>query len=176
LRIFERLLQTRRIAAETRLLIVGIPGPETPAIQKFVAASGIANSIILLNGISDAQLNCCYRDCALLLAPSRIEGFGLPVAESMLAGCRVVCSDIPAFRELGANYCHFVSLGPREIDAFVEAVSAALNMARPKPVALPQLSEPVIAEQVMQLYRSLLPAWVESTESYAAPFLFAGER
>ena len=56
------------------------------------------------------ELQWCYRKCELLLAPSSIEGFGLPVAEALLAGCRIVCSDILAFRELEGKNCHYVPL------------------------------------------------------------------
>ena len=169
LRVFERLLRTNRIALATRILIVGIPGPETPTIQVYIAASGIARSVFLLNGISDDQLDWCYRNCSLLLAPSTIEGFGLPVAEAMLAGCRVVCSDIPAFRELGGSYCHYVSLSPQEVEALADAVHYALSQPPPGPVALPQISAPVIAEQYLDLYRSLLPGKMASTVMRQAP-------
>ena len=54
-------------------------------------------AVMLVSGISDAEMQWCYRNCDLLLAPSTIEGFGLPVAEALLAGCRIVCSDIPPF-------------------------------------------------------------------------------
>ena len=157
LQVFERLLRERRIAAETRLAIVGIQGPETSAIREFIAHAGMTNKVVLLNGISEAQLDWCYRNCSLLLAPSKIEGFGLPVVEALLAGCRVVCSDIPVFRELGGSYCHYVSLGRQEVEAFADAVRTALSHASPGLIALPQFSAPVIAEGYMHLYRSLLP-------------------
>jgi glycosyltransferase involved in cell wall biosynthesis len=157
LQVFERLLQARQITAETRLVVVGSHGPETSAIRAYIAYAGMTNKVVLLNGISEAQLDWCYRNCGLLLAPSKIEGFGLPVAEALLAGCRVVCSDIPAFRELGGSDCHYVSLGQQEVKAFADAVRAALGQALPGPIALPQFSAPVIAQEYMHLYRSLLP-------------------
>ena len=40
--------------------------------------------------------------------------------------------------------------------AFADAICAGIRERRAKPVALPQLSAPVIAEQYLQLYRSLL--------------------
>jgi glycosyltransferase involved in cell wall biosynthesis len=156
LQVFERLLRTHRVAQHTRLVIVGIPGPETNAILRFLAAAGIADRVLLLNGLSDEELEWCYRNCALLLAPSLIEGFGLPVAEALLAGCNVICSDIPAFREVGGDRCQYIPLNEAAEQAFCDAVPVAMVRSAPKPVALPQLSAPFIAEQYFQLYSSLL--------------------
>jgi glycosyltransferase involved in cell wall biosynthesis len=41
----------------------------------------------------------------VVVAPSLTEGFGLPVAEALSVGCKVVCSDISAFREVGGDAC-----------------------------------------------------------------------
>jgi len=81
----------------------------------------------------------------------------------------VVCSDIPAFRELGGSYCHYVSLSPQEVEALADAVHYALSQPPPGPVALPQISAPVIAEQYLDLYRSLLPGKMASTVMRQAP-------
>jgi len=157
LRAFERLLHDGRLEPQTRLAIVGIPGPETRAIQSFIAAHGLAEQVAMLNGIPEAQLQWCYRHCRALLAPSIIEGFGLPVAEALLAGCRVVCSDIPAFRELSANTCHFFRLGVGEEEKFRAAICEALALPRPDPIDLPQLAAAALGARCMELYRSLLP-------------------
>lgn len=45
---------------------------------------------IIEGDISDAQLKHLYASCHALLAPSRAEGFGLPLAEAMLMGLPVV--------------------------------------------------------------------------------------
>lgn len=155
LRVFERSLRTARIPAGMGLVIVGITGPETPAIKNFVAGAGLGQSVVLLAGISDAQLAWCYRNCSLVLAPSVLEGFGAPVAEALLAGCRIVCSDITAFREFGGSHCHYVSLGRNEEEALADAIMAALSQPPPEPISLPQFSPPVIAEAYLRLYRSL---------------------
>jgi glycosyltransferase involved in cell wall biosynthesis len=156
LQVFERLLRTERIAHRTRLVIVGIPGPETKSIRRFLAATGIADRVVLLNGLSDEELQWCYRRCALLLAPSLIEGFGLPIAEALLAGCRVICSDIPAFRELGEGRCQYIPLNAAAEQLFCDAICAYIRESSPRPVALPQLSARFVAEQYRQLYQSLL--------------------
>jgi glycosyltransferase involved in cell wall biosynthesis len=176
LRVFERLLHTGQLPSNTRLLIVGIPGPETSAIEQLVSTAGLTQCVSFLNGISDELLQWCYRNCLLLLAPSAIEGFGLPIAEALLAGCQIVCSDIPAFRELGGNHCDYVPLGPHQIEAFANAVSAAAGRGPRESVAMPQLSAQVIANQYMQLYRSLLSIPEAAADLQETSFLSSRER
>jgi glycosyltransferase involved in cell wall biosynthesis len=156
LRVFEHLLRSRRVSDRTRLVIVGIPGPETNAILRFIAKTKMAENVVLLNGLYEEQLQWCYCNAELLLAPSLVEGFGLPVAEALLAGCRVICSDIPAFRELGGDHCLYIPLNASAEQAFADAVCAVIRERLHVPFALPQLSAPFIAEQYLQLYRSLL--------------------
>jgi glycosyltransferase involved in cell wall biosynthesis len=156
LRVFQRLLRTQQIAANTRLVLVGIPGPETKKIRRFLFTAKIEDRIVLLNGISEEQLQWCYRHCDLLAVPSLVEGFGLPVAEALLAGCRVVCSDIPAFREIGGDHCDFIPLDASAEQAFAAAIHNALHQPRHKPINLPQFSAPILAEAYLRLYHSLL--------------------
>jgi glycosyltransferase involved in cell wall biosynthesis len=156
LRVFARLLSTSGLAPETRLVIVGIEGPETNAIVRYITKAGLAERIFLLSGISEAELQWCYRNCQLLVAPSVTEGFGLPVAEALLAGCDVVCSDIPAFHEAGGDHCRYIPLDSAAEQAFVEAITAGVRAPSRKAVVLPHLSPQVIAEKYLRLYRSLL--------------------
>ncbi|MGO9939330.1 MAG: glycosyltransferase family 4 protein [Terracidiphilus sp.] len=155
LRVFERSLHMGVIAPETQLLIVGVPGPETQQIERQIRTACLERSVVVLCGISDAELQWCYRNCELLLAPSIVEGFGLPVVEALLAGCRVVCSDIAAFREVGREDCHYVPLGRGELEAFTGAIRASLKTPRILPLSMPQLAASAIAEKYIMLYRRL---------------------
>ena len=115
--------------------MIGVPGPETGSIERQICEARLEQKILLLTGISDSELQWCYRNCELLLAPSTIEGFGLPVVEALQAGCKTVCSDIPAFREVGGDGCDYVSLGQGEVDGFVIAIQKSLNSPRRMPVS-----------------------------------------
>ncbi len=153
---FHRLLERKMIHSCTRLVVVGIPGPETGSIQQLVAELGLHHHIVFLHGLSDPALQWCYRHCELLAAPSSIEGFGLPVAEALLAGCRIVCSDIPAFREIDTQHCTFVSPGANGAEGLVAAIASALGKPRPAPITLPQFSSQLLGAQYLELYRRLL--------------------
>ena len=155
LRVFHRLLLDGEIGQMAKLVIVGIDGPETESINRFIHVAGLTRNVILLQGISDAQLQWCYGHCELLLAPSIIEGFGLPVAEAILNDCRVVCSDIPAFREVGGTHCHYVQLQPFAEEAFVRAIRFARKNLESYPPATNRFSAELIAKSYLQLYLSL---------------------
>jgi glycosyltransferase involved in cell wall biosynthesis len=154
IQVFQQLLQNQAIDPESELLIVGAPGPETPRIHRFLRNAGLHQKVTLISGIRDAEMQWCYRNCEALLAFSMVEGFGLPVAEALLAGCRIVCSDIGAFRELEGTSCHYVPLTASAAE-FAETIRTVVAEPRSKPVQLPQLSVPVIAEHYVQLYRRL---------------------
>jgi glycosyltransferase involved in cell wall biosynthesis len=153
---FRSLIARNKISLKTRLVVVGMPGPESESLYDFVRANHLTERVAFVSGISDAALQWCYRNCELLLAPSTLEGFGLPVIEGRFAGCRIVCSDIPAFREVGGQECRFVELVPRAEELFAEAIVASLRGPRPSPAQLPHLAPGHVSEQYMKLYETLL--------------------
>jgi glycosyltransferase involved in cell wall biosynthesis len=130
---FEKLIQQERIDKQASLLLVGNRGPETAAIRSLIEQRSLGASVELIEGVSDGELRWLYTNCEFLMAPSSMEGFGLPVAEGLFCGSRVVCSDIPAFREIGGDACHYFDLHAKSrSSAMVEAIRNALaEPARP---------------------------------------------
>jgi glycosyltransferase involved in cell wall biosynthesis len=53
--------------------------------------------------ISDAELTQAYRDCSFTVFPSRLEGFGLPIIESLWHGRPVICGRNGAIGEVAAG-------------------------------------------------------------------------
>lgn len=155
LQVFRRLLLEKEINPASLLVVIGIEGPETENIHRTIRELNLERQVVFLRGISDAELEWCYKNCELLLAPSLIEGFGLPIVEAMFHHCRVVCSDIPAFREVGGSYCHYVPLEPSAEDAFVRATREALSTLRFRTPTIDRYSSDRIAKQYFELYREL---------------------
>jgi glycosyltransferase involved in cell wall biosynthesis len=158
IRAFHRLLRQGSIGPRTRLVVVGIKGPETPRIEELVSRCGLDGRVLFLEGLSEPELQWCYSRSEALVLPSTTEGFGLPVAEALLAGCRVICSDISAFREIGGGHCEFVGLGAEAEEALATGIKITLDRPSKEPVPLPHLSAKVLANEYARLYRGLIPA------------------
>lgn len=81
-------------ADDVTLIIKTFPNPHN-AIHQWLADARRGNSDfpdvqIIEEDFSDAQLKALYEQCHALVAPSRAEGFGLPMAEAMLSGLSVI--------------------------------------------------------------------------------------
>ena len=127
LKVFEEILQRKMIDQHALLLLVGNRGPETDAIRSLIEQQSLEASVRLIDGVTDGELRWLYENCEFLMVPSSIEGFGLPIAEGLFCGSRVVCSDIPAFREIGGDACHYFDLhAESDSSAMVAAICNAL--------------------------------------------------
>ena len=98
IRAFDRLLRSGQVGSNMRLVILGITAQDTRNIYRLVSTLSLGDSICFLEGLSEAELQWCYTRCEAVVAPSLTEGFGLPVAEGLLAGCRLF---VRTYRRIG---------------------------------------------------------------------------
>jgi glycosyltransferase involved in cell wall biosynthesis len=105
------------------LLTVGEPrGYKNLALaQQVAAALGVRHRHAWR--VADDELALLYAGARVVLVPSRVEGFGLPLLEAFAAGVPVVASDIPALREVGGTLATYAS--PNDLDGWCHAVRAA---------------------------------------------------
>lgn len=78
--------------------------------------------------VPDVDLRSIVAGAAALVLPSREEGFGLPVLEAMACDVPVVCTDVPALREVTASYAHLVPYDDEA--ALAEALGTAAADSR----------------------------------------------
>jgi glycosyltransferase involved in cell wall biosynthesis len=62
-----------------------------------------------------------YQNAAIILFPSRYEGFGFPLVEAYARGCPTIAADIPTLREIGEGPTVFVQ--PGDFDGWASAVT-----------------------------------------------------
>jgi glycosyltransferase involved in cell wall biosynthesis len=151
-KVFEELLRREVIDVQTELVIVGNYGPETARIRAVIKQAALEKKVMLRVGVSDGELRWFYENCDVLVTPSWMEGFGLPVAEGLLCGSRVVCSDISAFREVGGKACHYFDL---HSESGSTAMFAAICKALQEPARRAEGLERFSVENASKAYRAL---------------------
>lgn len=154
---FADLLRQRSISAETCLVVVGGQGPVTNLIRSRITSMSLKSNVVMTGMLPDSELCWLYRNCNLFVAPSSIEGFGLPLAEALRCGARIVCSDIPVFREIAGNECFYFS-PESDIAAAELARACALALCR-RPTgsrSLDAFSPNAIGPQHVAVYSRLL--------------------
>ena len=71
-------------------------------LHEYVATGGLAGKVsVLSSSVSDADLARFYRHAEFTVYPSRYEGWGLPVSESLAFGRLPVVADNSSLREAG---------------------------------------------------------------------------
>lgn len=108
------------------LVLVGRPGWGEADPHALARAHGLPSERVrVLGGLSDTELASVLGAASVLAAPSRAEGFGLPVLEAMAAGVPVVHSDAPALVEVAGGAGISVPRG--DVPALVAALRAVLG-------------------------------------------------
>jgi glycosyltransferase involved in cell wall biosynthesis len=137
----------RASGRSAQLMITGPPGPHNPRALEYVRELkqltqrlGLQDSVRFLfeqpsrtpDGypVDAATLSDLYMLSDVVTLPSESEGFGLPLAEAAIFRVPVVCTDLPAFREVAPEGAIFVPLS-----AGSQAFSAAVLRAIDAPVA-----------------------------------------
>lgn len=145
-------------------LVLAIAGPRgrgTKALEAAAERFGVKDRVEILGAVEDKDLAFLYDNAALMIHPSKAEGFGLPVLEAMRVACPVVSSDIPALREVaedGALFCK-----PDNPEAFAGAMGQLLlqpnraeSLAKKAVKRACQFSFEKAAEETSRIYSRLL--------------------
>jgi glycosyltransferase involved in cell wall biosynthesis len=87
--------------ARFELRLIGLAQPQTgrAALEKIAALRSAGRPLRYDGPVDEAALSEAYRQCAFTVYPSLLEGFGLPVLESLAYGRPCVCSSRGALGE-----------------------------------------------------------------------------
>lgn len=122
-----------RTPANARLkLVIAGRGPDAAALQRLAAASPLADRIVFLDDVDDAEKPYLMAGCAAYVLPSKprpefVETFGIALAEQMLAGGgAVITTDTGGIGEAVGDHAFIVPV--EDADAIAAAIDAALAL------------------------------------------------
>jgi glycosyltransferase involved in cell wall biosynthesis len=103
-RVWRRLIERHGADFVPALIFVGQIGWSfDDLLAELKASEHLNGKIILLRGLTDAELQQAYRGCLFTVFPSLCEGWGLPVAESLAHGKLCVASNRTSIPEVGGD-------------------------------------------------------------------------
>jgi len=140
----------KRCDIPQRLVILGDDLKWKDSVASECARLGIAKETSFVSYVGQELLPKIYAAADLLVMPSRIEGFGLPVLEAMACGTPVICSRAASLPEA---VVYFDPANPNELALAMERVLASTELQQ-------DLRRKGLA-------RARLFSWEESTRKHA---------
>ncbi len=126
LRLAEAFLHLRsQLDVPYRLVIVGGRWRNSIRLDDYIAQQNAQTDILLLDHVTNAELQQLYQHAALFVFPSLYEGFGIPPLEAMAHGTPTIVSDRGALPEVVGQAA--LTVDPNNKDALVRAMLEVLQ-------------------------------------------------
>ena len=152
-------LYTLDCAAEA----LGVPMRAAGPLKAPSGVEVMFDNIHCLGSLEEAELARWLAARPVFVSAALYEPFGLAVLEAAAAGCALILSDIPTFRELWDHCALFVA--PRDKTGFTRAIAELVGddferavMGHAAKDRAARYTPDAMAAQMVSIYRSLLPA------------------
>jgi alpha-1,3-rhamnosyl/mannosyltransferase len=109
---------------DVELVLTGAAGAAEGVVAGTIEESGLRDRVRRLGRVSAARLAALFGDATALVYPSTYEGFGLPLAEAMAAGCPVIAADRTALPEVLGSAGILVE--PDDVEGWTDAMHRLL--------------------------------------------------
>lgn len=116
------------------------------------------DGVRFLHTVEDSLLSQYYTNARCLVAPSLMEGFGLPLLEAMHLSCPVLSSNIESFKEIGGTAVTYFD--PNSVDDMEKTITSFLQNGEDKEQTKEGVKRSKVfswkkaAEETVKLYES----------------------
>lgn len=101
--IVEGYFEYRKQGGTKKLVLAGNIAEKSLPVKEMIAQSEYREDIVLTGYISEAEKKILYYNTAMLLYPSRLEGFGFPLLEAMQARVPVITANVSCMPEIAGD-------------------------------------------------------------------------
>ena len=143
------------------LQLLGLARPDTakPALDLIAALQRAGRPLLFEGSVTDEHLHAAYRECSFTVYPSLIEGFGLPVLESLQHGRPCICSGRGALAEsaVGGGCMALASVDP-------ESLASAMRSLLENPTELAALAVAARSRKLQSWsgYANAIVSWMQA--------------
>lgn len=102
------------LPADVKLVLTGRPFPPQHPALALVQERRLGSRVLHLGFRSPLEIRALFQECMALVFPSLFEGFGMPVAEAIIAGKPVACSNVTSLPEIAGDAA--VTFDPGDVD------------------------------------------------------------
>lgn len=159
IRIWQDLIAKRGADNVPNLVFVGRWGWRVEEMKELLDATHYLNGkVIVLDHVADSELSLLYEKCLFTAFPSFVEGWGLPIGESLVYGKLCICSGTTSMPEVGGNFVRYID--PFNINEGKQVIAWAIE--NPNEVAA--LSEKIRREFVRKTWSNVADDLIASIE------------
>jgi glycosyltransferase involved in cell wall biosynthesis len=154
-RIFQELARMPRFQSHLLVLAGKMP---SAALKREIEQSTVADRILILDSVSNEDLQALYSNAEALIFPSLQEGFGWPIAEAQACGCPVVTTNRPPMTEVAGDAA--IRIDPSDSKGAALAIAAGLihreRLCEAGFQNVTRFDPDLIADQYCALYEAVL--------------------
>lgn len=114
-------------APDARFVFVSHNRSGEAELRRIAAAGGVADRLEIVGRVSEPEKIRLLRQAAVVAAPSRYEGFGIPLIEALAAGAPVVTTDVVAGNEIIDDERTGLLVPYGDVTALAAALTRLLN-------------------------------------------------
>ncbi len=120
---FSMLLDRKDIDSSVQLILTI---PDNCKIAKLVKEYNLENNIKCLGSMAYEDLLNLYKNSNVLLFPSEIETYGMPLVEASKFGLHIIAADLPYAREVLEEYDDKIFINPNDYDAWADEMKTLI--------------------------------------------------
>ena len=127
--IIDSYFEYRKKGGKKKLVLAGNIATKCINIKKVIEQNRYGKDVVIAGYITDQQKRILYYHAAMLLFPSRLEGFGFPILEGMQAKIPVITSNCSCMPEIAGDAAVYLN----DIDSAEELALHILEVEQMSP-------------------------------------------